>query len=517
MRNSHTLRALFEQTATWYPNHEAFVSADGDESTACTYAEADAIAERWAAAFESLGVGKGDRVAFLAKTTVEFALAYFGAIKRGAIPTPLHTTESRDLVERMVEQTNPIAVVFDPVFTEAAATIDDRTDVDQYVAFDRPGVDVPAFACNGATVRAEAPPTVNRPPLSASDPAFICFTSGSTGTPKGIVHTQSDAVECAHLGEYFFRARAGDTLIHLFTPSFIAWENATLPFMAVGARIVMQEEFDPEAVLDTIGEHSVSVLYTVPTQLKLLLEAGIDETDTDSVRLCGFGGETLNRETLRRIQASVTESLFVEYGTTEVMHSGTVLLPEDLNEETIDSVGRPIPGVDLRLVESGSNDPASTVDRGESGEIIIRGPSVATSVWEDPDRSADLFHEDGWWFSGDIGRVGDDGNLHVVGRVDSMFKTGGRKVYAEIVEDAIESHPNVVEAAVVGVPDETYGKVVTAHVIIGDASPTPEDLDKWCLDHNELADYQRPREYVFRESLPRTNTGKLDREPLREE
>jgi acyl-CoA synthetase (AMP-forming)/AMP-acid ligase II len=197
------------------------------------------------------------------------------------------------------------------------------------------------------------------------------------------------------------------------------------------------------------------------------------------------------------------------------MGSGTSLPSRFIDEETIHSVGKPGPSCDVRVIEPGSRDPDTTVPDGEVGEVIVNGPSVCSEVYDAPELSAELFHEDGWVFTGDRGRIV-DGFLYLQGRSDNMIISGGINVYAERVEAVLEGHPAIAEAAVVGTPHEKWGEAVKAYLILADEGTTAAELEAWCTESDDLADYQRPREYEFVDELPRNNPGKLDRSTLRE-
>jgi len=311
-------------------------------------------------------------------------------------------------------------------------------------------------------------------------------------------------------------ARRDDIDLNPFAASFIGWPMHVFTFGSIGATVVLLEEWTPEPVPDLIEEAGVTYVILTPTQWRQLLEAGLDEANTSTLDRVGYAGEPISESLFRRLRSDVCEQVLSIYGGTEIMNAGTVLFPDEVTPETLASIGRPAPNVDVRIVAPGESDPSLERDPGEVGEIIVRGPAVAETVWRDEETTDALFHEDGWWFSGDLGQVRENGHLYVEGRVDNMIISGGMNVYAEVVEGILEGHPDVLAVAVVGTDHEEWGTAVKAVVRPAREDLTAEDLDAWCRDHEALADYQRPREYAVPEDLPRTATGKIDREALRE-
>jgi acyl-CoA synthetase (AMP-forming)/AMP-acid ligase II len=519
--DTRTLPAAFEQAADWRPDEPAFLQA-GDPERRYTYREAYEAASRFGNALRGAGVEPGDRVAFLSETTVEHAVAYFGSQLAGAIPVTLHVREAVQTIQAMLERVEPAALVFQPRYADTVEAVRDAFgSLSAVVCFDetdsetgsesrvpeggRPYSD---FVDDSATI----PPDLS---VAPDDVAFINFSSGTTGTPKGIVHTHAEAIEGAHLGQYKLGVDAGGTYLIQATPSFIGWSMLLFPTLNTGATGVFLENWSAESVLEATERHALDLLLLVSTQWRRILEAGVDNCDTSSISHAIYTGEPIDTTLLEQIREHVSEDVYTVYSSTEALNAGTVLFPDQVSPATLESVGRPAPNTELRLVEPGSKDPEATVPEGDIGEVILRGPPVAERVWRPRPETEGLFHEDGWWFSGDLGCVGPEGNLVLKGRADNMIKTGGINVYAEGVERELERHAAVEEALVVGVTDEKWGEAVKAYVVSTEANLTPEAIDEWCRSNEALANYQRPRHYEFVESLPRTASGKLDRDSLR--
>lgn len=516
--DTRTLPAALTQVAEWYPNRPAFLQADGDPNRHYTYSEVYADAARFANALRTAGVTSADRVAFLSRTTVEHAVAYFGTQMAGGIPVTLHIREAPETIGTMLDRVTPDVLVFQPEFgplvSDATDVMDDP--IATQVSFDRhEQATVPEFATPYSSFvckSADTPPAVT---IDPDDIAFINFSSGTTGTPKGIVHTHAESIEGAHLGQYKLRIRSGKHYLIQATPSFIGWSMLLFPVLNTASTGVFLERWSPTAVLEATEQYGLDLLLLVATQWRRVLAEDIEQYDTRSVTHAIYTGEQIDLDLLSVIRDVICEDVYTVYSSTEALNAGTVLFPEAVTESTLGSVGKPVPNVDFRLVEPGSNDPTATVARGEVGEVILRGPPVAERVWSPGPETANLFLEGGWWASGDLGRIGPEGNLHLEGRADNMIVSGGINIYAEGVERELERHPDIQESLVVGVPDEQWGETVKAY-LVAERNLTVDELDAWCQDSESLADYQRPRQYEFVESLPRTASGKLDRSASRD-
>lgn len=507
-----TATEAFRRTVKWYPEEDAFVQTDGERSY--TYAEANDEACRFAHALADRGVTKGDRVAFLSHARADHAVGYLGAQKIGAVPATLHNRESLADIEHMVRDIEPDAFVFQPQFVDIAAAIRDATTgIDVFVTLGE-DADVPEFAESFSSFVESVPASEPDVAVDPEDTAVIVFSSGSTGQPKGVVHSHENLAYSMLLGLYFYEIRDSDTALFAITPSFVAWQDQVLSWVAVGATVLFREEFTAERILDVIETHEVTSLTLVPTHWQRLLDAGMADREINSLRVAGYSGAIISSETLSRLVDVLPDAVFTAYGSTETLNTVTKLTPERIDPENPGKLGRPITAADVRIVDPGSRNPSAELDRGEVGEIAMTGPTIATEIWDNADATVERF-TDGWWFSGDLGRVGPDGNLFLEGRVDNMIISGGINIYPPHVESVLETHESVARAAVVGTPHEEWGEVVTA-AIIPDGDIDETELETWCKNHDDLADYQRPRRYEFLDEFPKTATGKIDQGTIRD-
>jgi len=413
----------------------------------------------------------------------------------------------------MVKDVRGAALVFQSRFSEAAARIRNATDLQASIGI-ADGTEVPDFATPFDEFTAAGQSKEPDIEVHPEDPAVIVFSSGSTGKPKAVVHTHRNLSWSCHLGHYFYEVRDTDLALFPLAPSFVAWQDQVLTWLSVGATVIFREEFEAEPIVDLLASEPITTMTLVPTHWQRLFDAGLEKHEIDSIRVAGYSGAPIDSELLDRLKSEFPDAIFSAYGSTETLNAVTKLTPDRVEPDTPEKVGRPITAVDIRIVDPGEQDPDAVVDRGEVGEITMTGPCIATRIWENETETDQRFSK-GWWFSGDLGRIDEDGSLILEGRTDNMIVSGGINIYTERIESILTTHDNVASAVVFGTSDEEWGEVVTA-VIVPDGGITEDALDKWCRNNDELADYQRPRRYAFLDEIPRTSTGKKNRQALRD-
>jgi fatty-acyl-CoA synthase len=509
---------MLDRAATWYPSHDAAV----DESLRLTYAALHDAARRCAGLYHRLGVRKGDRVALLLYPSAVHCAAFFGAVELGALPVGLHTRESPQVLAAAIDRLAPRVLVFDAAVETAAAALRDLTSlVTGWIRAHSTMAPGPQALPVHATIPddlSSLDPMRPLMPLWETDPAAIVLTSGSTGVPKGVVHTHRTLLESARGAHFYWGGiKPTDAIVNVLTTSFIGWHNLALPFLNVGAKCVFRARWHPGSFLDAVERERATHVFLAPTMWRMLLREGLDGRDLGSVRIGYFAGEMMDRTTLEQVRARVTPHVANVYGSTETgsCSAGAVLFEEDMAPDRLGSVGRPLLNADIRIIRPGGR-AADEVPRGQRGEVIIRGPSVASLVWDDPETTARVFEgRDPWWHSGDEGYLDPAGFLYLTGRLDDMIISGGINIHPARVEEALLSHAGVAECAVIGVPDPEWGQRVKAYVVAKRPDLGADDLDRFLLS-SALSNYQRPRTYAFVEELPKTSTGKIDRRALRE-
>jgi malonyl-CoA/methylmalonyl-CoA synthetase len=449
----------------------------GDWCTAGELLETtETIARRLAAA----GVEPGDRMLLSGGASVAFVAAYVAALRAGVVVVPVNPAYSRRELAVLVEDARPRAAVIES---------DDQRrqvlEIDQTVIVVGIDVDLP----DGDAIPLDV--------VGPGDPALLPYTSGTTGTPKGALLSHANLLAGTAAVVEAWRWTGDDRLL-LCLPLFHVHGLAVglHGTLLAGGSVVLHRAFDAEAVLAAAADQDLgaTMFFGVPTMYARLAEATGAER-LGRLRLCVSGSAPLSASLHERIRGRTGQVVLERYGMSE-----TVMLVSNPyeGERRPGTVGFPLPGVEVRLAD-GTN------------EIEVRGPNVFAGYWRRPDANATAFTADGWYRTGDVGALDDDGYLDIVGRAKELIITGGFNVYPREVEDVLRSHPSVADAAVVGTPSEEWGEVVTAYV---EAAP---DLDTdallaWAAE--QLAPYKRPRVVHVVDALPRNALGKVVRSAL---
>jgi fatty-acyl-CoA synthase len=471
------------------PSRIAFEDAISGRSL--TYAELDDRASRCAAVFASSGIARGDRVAILCRNRIEFFEALFACGKLGAILVPLNWRSPATELSALLDDCTPKLLIFGSE-DEPTALAFERRDL-ALIGLDR---DYEARLRGAGLARTE-----RRWPADAT--WFLMYTSGTTGQPKGVVQTyQMSAVNAFHVTQAF-GLRSSDTSLN-FLPLFhtAGIQLVTLPTLMAGGAVVVMRSFDEARALQLMPR--LDIFFGVPAVYQqLALHPAFESADLARVRSWGCGGAPLADVLVERYAAKGVR-VCNGYGMTETGPTAFIGAPEDALTK-IGSVGKPQMLLDVRIVDGDGRDVAA----GQSGEIWMRGPGLTPGYWNKSEETAKAFTPDGWLRSGDLGRRDEDGCYYVDGRIKEMYISGGENVYPAEIENVLARHPAVLESAIIGVPDEKWGEVGHAFIILRpNAGPaSPEELIQFCRAN--LAGYKTPRHITFVAEFPRTAAGKI--------
>jgi long-chain acyl-CoA synthetase len=484
---------------------------------------------------DRFGLQKGDRVAVLSQNNPEWCLTFWATVQQGAILVGLNGWWTTDEIEYGLQDSGAKVLVADRKrFERIAGSLDQAPDLEHVFLID----------CTPADVGLDGDPRVHtydeltgepRPDfveedIAEDDYAVIFYTSGTTGRPKGAISTHRSMI--ANLQNTMYNAVAGSMAgggalpdggagpnVALFTsPLFhVSGCHSTLVVgMLAGLKLVMPEgRFLPETALQLIQEHQVTVWATVPTMVWRVCEhPDRHEYDTSSVKSVAFGGSPSAEELQRMIRETFPNVATTSnaYGLTETSSVATVISGQDAIERPT-SVGPPVPTVQVKILDGEGKE----VPTGETGEVCITGPILMAGYWKKPEATAEAIDADGWLHTGDLGHVDEDGFVYITDRKKDMIIRGGENVYCVEIEERLVNHPDILDAAVIGVPHPELGEEVKAVVQVDEGVSLSEaDVRQWVADG--LAAFKVPTYVdITLDKLPRNASGKLLKNVLRGE
>ncbi len=497
---SQTLSQMFASTVKAAPDAPFIVLPGGE---AMTYGAAAERAGRLANALGELGVGPGDRIAAQIPKCRDALLLYLGAMRAGAVYVPLNTGYTAAELDYFLADARPSVLVCAANAREKLEPSARANGVDHVLTLGPEGEgSLPALAL-------ECSPSVSDARRVGDDTAAILYTSGTTGRSKGAMLSHTNLVSNAHTLAEIWRFEASDRLLHalpiyhthgLFT--------ATNTVMARGASMLLLPGFDAEQVVDALPK--TSVFMGVPTYyIRLLQCARLDKASAAGMRLFISGSAPLSPDTHNQFAERTGHAVLERYGMTETnMNTSN---PYD-GARLAGSVGLPLPGTELRIVD---NETGTQCGTGEVGVIEVRGPNVFAGYWGQEGLTAREFRDDGFFVTGDLGRVDESGYVWIEGRLKDLIISGGLNVYPAEIESAIDAIAGVRESAVIGVPHPDFGEGVTAVVACEDDAPLDEGVVASALAAG-LAKFKQPKRIYFVETLPRNAMGKIQKTLLRE-
>ena len=494
---------LLRHHATYRPNHTALILRE----RRLTFADLNVYVNRIANGLLSLGLTKGDKVATILPNCLEQVGMYWAVAKTGLVIVPMSPMLRGAGLSRLLNDSDSAFVLCDAAFTPHLDRVSAEIDIPaerRFVIDEADGYRSFAALIDGAD-SAEPPPANIQP----GDPYNIFYSSGTTGLPKGIIHTQQIRAYYGTMYATAYRMTPESVMLHGGSLVFNGAMLTMMPALYLGTPFVLMDSFDPERFMELVEQHAVTHVKMVPSQIIAVLNApDYDPARLQSLEMLGSVGAPLHREFKERILTDLPGRFYELYGLTEGFM--TILDPDQF-ERKIDSVGVPMRGMEMRIVDHNGAD----VPVGEVGEIIGRGPLMMPGYYKQPEKSADAIR-DGWLHSGDLGYVDEDGFLYLVDRSKDMIVSGGVNVYPRDIEEIIVRHPAVQEAAVFGVPDDKWGESPVAAVILQDwTAITDAQLRDWVNERVE-ARFQKLKGVELRDDFPRSTAGKTLKRVMRQ-
>lgn len=495
-----------------YFGDDVVIRYDGGD---LTYAELDDRAARLATVLADGGVRDGDRVAYVGLNSATFVVTMLAAFRLGAIYVPVNFRLAGPELEVVLDRSGAVVVVAEEGHRALVDQVRDATALERFLLVDDdPAVPVgdPADGWEAwSPLLAAALPMVTVVDRGFDDPAALLFTSGTTGLPKGVILTHGNIWWNSVNVDSRLDARRGD-VTYAGAPLFHigALNSFALRMIVRGGTVAIARAFDPQRFLDDIVEHRVNTMFVVPAMLSAVARLpGVFDIDFSSVRAIVVAGAPVPPAMIREF-ADHGVLLQQAWGLTETAPFATHLPGEHTLSKT-GSAGIPMPYTDVRVVDTDTGEPAPV---GSAGEIIVRGPNVTPGYWNNPEATAAAFDADGWFHSGDIGYLDEDGFLFIVDRLKDMIILGGENVYPAEVERVLAAMPGVADVAIVGTPDPEWGETVVAVLSLENgATVTLDDVREYAA--SGLARYKLPRRLEVVTAVPRNASGKLDKVSIR--
>lgn len=511
---SLNLASIVRNSLRYNPQEVALL----DDGRSLTYRELAARVEAFAAHLRSLGVQRGDKFAVLIPNKMSFTIAYFGILHAGATVVPISFLSVAREVAYLLKDSEAVGLVAWHAYASAAeqgfragGTAQHLLIVDESKG--------PLTIINGKPVAPDG--RMDMASTTPDDSAVILYTSGTTGEPKGAELTHFNMYSNAQFSaERMLWSRAGfqtlgpGNVALAALPLFHSFgqtcnQNSTL---FAGGALTYLERFDPETALQVMARDRVTLFAGVPTMyFQLLNLQGADRHDISSLKYCCSGGAAMPVEVLHAFDEKYRVKILEGYGLSETSPVATFNVL--WKERKPGSIGEPIYGVEVKIFDDHDRE----VPVGETGEVVIRGYNIMKGYYRRPEATEQAF-KNGWFHSGDIGRMDEDGYFYIVDRKKDMIIRGGFNVYPREVEEVLYSHPAVREAAVVGVPHREYGEEVKAYVSLKEPQPGAPPVDtnallKFCKENITATKY--PRIFEILPDLPKGPTGKILRKDLR--
>ena len=533
---SDTLVDLLEKTAKQFGGSKALIFMNFE----MTYSELLRDVSRLGRAMARLGVGPGKRVAIQLPTLPQTVIAYYAALMIGAevvLTNPLYT--EREVEHQWTDADCVLAVVADFIWDQKLRAHREKLPPRNYIIASIPEYlgfplnwlapfklkkkDPPAWA------KVKREPGVHffrelikqtdqeapRPKLDLDSIAVLQYTGGTTGVSKGAVLTHRNlAANVQQIVAWFTQAKPGKEVILICLPLFHVFGMTVGMNWAVAsgaAMVLMPDPRDFNTLVRSISKHRVTLFPGVPALFNGLNNfPGIEHIDVSSVKACFSGSAPIPIDVLERFESLTGARIVDGFGMSETSPVATVNPLEGLRK--IGTVGIPVSDTDLKIVDA--DDPTQDMPIGSPGELVLRGPQVTSGYWNRPDETAKTILN-GWLHTGDLATLDEDGYVRIVGRKKDMISAGGFKIYPDEVDNVLMAHPDILEAATIGIPDERRGETVKSFIVLQPGKRmTKEQLDQYCRE--SLAAYKVPREVEFLPELPKSSVMKVLRRELRE-
>jgi len=505
---SLNLTMVVTESVRQRPSHTAVIH----DEFRLTYEQLLAYIRRCANVLKGLGVNQGDKVAMVLPNIGLFPVVYFGILYAGGVVVPLNPLHKEQEIAYHLDDSDAVAIItLESLLGEVKKGFSKTETCHHIIAYpDQGGKNIKGKVKSLEELLTGATPDCDMVQTMPDDPAVIIYTSGTTGKPKGAVLTHLNLFyNCQISSERLFKVRPDDVMLASLPLFHSFGQSCSMNGMLnMAGTLTMLPRFEAEAALRIIERDKVSLFQGVPTMFLYLLNCPkLDQIDTSSLRLACSGGAAMPVELLKAFEKRFGVTILEGYGLSETSPVASFNVSKE--RRMIGSIGEPIYGVEMKVFDANDNE----VPVGEVGEIVIRGHGVMKEYYKRPEATRETMSSD-WFHTGDLGKADEDGFFWVVDRKKDMIIRGGYNVYPREIEEVLYGFPGLVEAAVVGVPDDVMGEEVKAYVSLdSDRTATEQDIITYCKER--VAAYKYPRIVEILPSLPKGPTGKILKRELR--
>ncbi|MFC0186749.1 long-chain fatty acid--CoA ligase [Fictibacillus aquaticus] len=478
------------------------------EGRSYTYGELNTAVNRLAHGLISLGVKKGDKVAIVMKNSDHFMISFFAAAKIGAVVVPVNFRLTANEIQYIFSQSDTVLVLCDSEFEETVNSARETTGVSSVIVVGDVAGEGNLLYDNILSHNEEEPNVE----ISEHDDLEILYTSGTTGRPKGALFDHDRIFKVSLTMLVNMELRKDERFLHLAPLFHSAQLNLfMIAGVILGGRHYIHRDFHPVKALQAIQDHEITHLFAVPAMYNFMLQVpNVTDYDLSSIRRCGYGAAPMPPELVRKsIAAFKTDRFFNLCGLTEAGPGGILLDPEG-HEQHLGKSGKAGFLTEARVVHENGED----VKPGVVGEFILRSETVMKEYYKKPEETKSAL-KNGWLYTGDLATVDEEGYISLVDRKKDMIISGGENVYSAEVEAVLYEHPAILDAAIIGLPDEVWGEAVTAIIVLREGAEIDEqELKSFC--RQKLAGYKVPRRIFIEPQLPRNASGKILKYQLRQ-
>ncbi|WP_053361688.1 long-chain-fatty-acid--CoA ligase [Bacillus sp. FJAT-27251] len=478
------------------------------EGRSYTYEQFNEESNRLAHGLFGQGIRKGEKIALMMKNSDHFAFSFFAAAKIGAVVVPVNFRLTSPEVHYILKQSDSTLIICDGEFEQTVAAAREGTTVRHVITIGTPGV-LGHHAYSDVLIDNKDNPPID---VSLADDFEILYTSGTTGQPKGALFDHERIFKVALAATIGMGLRPRETFLHI-APLFHSAELNLFLVSGVllGATHIIQRDFHPVSVLEAIEKYKITNFFGVPAMYNFLLQVpNTAGYDLSSIKRCGYGAAPMAPELVRKsMELFGTDQFFNLCGLTEAGPGGVMLEPED-HKMHLGKGGKPIFITEAKVV----NEEGIEVTHGAVGEFILRGGTIMKEYYKKTEETSKAI-KNGWLYTGDLATVDSEGFITLVDRKKDMIISGGENVYSIEVEEVLYEHPSILEAAIVGLPDEVWGEAVCAVIVPKPgAEPDLQEIRAFC--RQKLAGYKVPRRIFIEKELPRNGSGKILKYQLRQ-